>query len=328
MVKFVDALDENVTDSVQVGFVCLDGTGKSYRVKVINSRTFSSLNVDLIEYQNLNRIPVGRGLIVERFGSTYQIPNGLVNSLGISSVLQAKIINHNVKLAATNVQPPDTLYLQELSGTTAISDGDTILLIDYALKAYADSLHLADEDSDSTNELQNLVLIGSVLNITDGNAVDFASLLAGYLLKTDTTLTGYGLLKTGKTLRVDSSKIATRYFVGTNPTSIAAGQIAHSNGTNLVGSPNFTFGGDFVGQTGNSSSDVGYSIVNSNSGKQWVMSVAGSGNAAGSGNLYFIQVTNPYSLFGLDGANRRVIVNGGQISPFRLVATLTSIITT
>ena len=198
LVKFVDALDGNVTDSVRVGFICLDGTGKSYRVKVINSRTFSSLNVDLIEYQNLNRIPVGRGLIVERFGSTYQIPNGLVNSLGISSVLQAKIINHNVKLAATNVPviTPDTFYLNELSGVSPVIAGDTI-------------------------QLRNYVRVA-----------DTAAMLTNY-----PSTAGYGIIDAGKTWRADTTSpngLATRLFAKTLPTSILADRSVRSNGSNLV----------------------------------------------------------------------------------------------
>jgi len=132
LIEFRDVLIEGYQPSgVDSGFICLDGTGRAYRVEVINSFDYSSLNVDLIELDDYDEIPIGVGIVAERYGSTYQIPNGLVNSIGISSVLQAKILNHNTKIAATTVQPPDTLYIQELSGTTAISNGDTIPLIDY-----------------------------------------------------------------------------------------------------------------------------------------------------------------------------------------------------
>lgn len=145
LIEFRDVLIEGYQPSgVDSGFICLDGTGRAYRVEVVNSFDYSRLNVDLIELDDYDEIPVGVGIVAERYGSTYQIPNGLVNSIGISSILQAKILNHNTEIASS------------------------------------------DEDRDSTNELQNLVLIGTVLNITDGNAVDFASLFANYLLKADT----------------------------------------------------------------------------------------------------------------------------------------------
>jgi hypothetical protein len=176
LIEFRDVLIEGYQPSgVDSGFICLDGTGRAYRVEVVNSFDYSSLNVDLVELDDYDEIPIGVGIVAERYGSTYQIPNGLVNSIGISSVIQAKILNHNTKIAAS------------------------------------------DEDRDSTNELQNLVLIGTVLNITDGNAVDFASLFANYLLKSDST-TSY----------------ATRYYTRTNPTTIAANAVPRSNGSNLV----------------------------------------------------------------------------------------------
>lgn len=88
---------------------------------------------------------------------------------------------------------PDTLYLKQLSGTTALVDGDTIDISTYLLKS------------------------------------DTTSLLASYIRSA-----GWGLLKTTKTLTVDSSKVASKYYVSTSPTTIAANYIATSNGSNLV----------------------------------------------------------------------------------------------
>jgi len=45
---------------------------------------------------------------------------------------------------------------------------------------------------------------------------------------------GWGLLKTAEEFKVDSSKVASRYYAGTNPTTIAANYAAVSNGTNLI----------------------------------------------------------------------------------------------
>jgi len=88
---------------------------------------------------------------------------------------------------------PDTLYLTQISGTTAIVNGDTINLTPYVLKT------------------------------------DTTSILAPYI-----KLAGWGLLKSTNTLTVDSSKVASRYYVSTSPTTIANNYIATSNGTNLV----------------------------------------------------------------------------------------------
>jgi len=209
LIEFRDVLIEGYQPSgVDSGFICLDGTGRAYRIEVVNSFDYSSLNVDLIELDDYNEIPIGVGIVAERYGSTYQIPNGLVNSIGISSVLQAKILNHNTKIAATTVQPPDTLYLKEASGVTAISDGDTINLVPYLLK------------SDTTSMLVRYIERG-----------DTTTMLDSYLKRP----VGWGLsLLTGKYPFVDSSKVASRYYVSTSPTTIANNYIATSNGSNLV----------------------------------------------------------------------------------------------
>lgn len=54
---------------------------------------------------------------------------------------------------------------------------------------------------------------------------------------------GYGLIKTAETWRADTTSpngLATRLFAKTLPSIITSGQIAYSNGSNLVGSPLFT----------------------------------------------------------------------------------------
>lgn len=120
-----------------------------------------------------------------------------------------ELISYSVELASAYAATVAELYANQVRDELA----DSMVVA----RAYTDSLHLADNDRDSTNEFQNLVLIGSVLSITNGNAVDFASLLAGYLLRSDT-----------------SSLVATRYYVRTNPTTIAANAVVRSNGSNLV----------------------------------------------------------------------------------------------
>jgi len=197
LIEFRDVLIEGYQPSgVDSGFICLDATGRAYRVEVINSFDFSSLNVDLIELDDYDEIPIGVGIVAERYGSTYQIPNGLVNSIGISSVLQAKILNHNTKIAATTVQPPDTLYLQELSGTTAISNGDTIPLIDYV------------------------------------RVVDTPAMLLNYPSTAGYGIIDGGKTWTADT--TSPNGLATRKYALTLPTTLTANYAAISNGTNLV----------------------------------------------------------------------------------------------
>jgi len=197
LIEFRDVLIEGYQPSgVDSGFICLDGTGRAYRVEVVNSFDYSRLNVDLVELDDYDEIPIGVGIVAERYGSTYQIPNGLVNSIGISSVLQAKILNHNTKIAATTVQPPDTLYLQELSGTTAISDGDTIPLIDYV------------------------------------RVVDTPAMLLNYPSTAGYGIIDGG--KTWRADTTSPNGLATRLFAKNLPTYILADRLVRSNGSNLV----------------------------------------------------------------------------------------------
>jgi len=76
--------------------------------------------------------------------------------------------------------------------------------------------------------------------------------VAGKLSISDTTsmllnypsTVGYGILKNTKTIRVDTTSpngLATRLFAKTLPTSIVAGRIAVSNGSNLVGYGSLTY---------------------------------------------------------------------------------------
>jgi len=101
---------------------------------------------------------------------------------------------------------PDTLYLTESIGTSYKVSGDTINLTPYLIA------------SDTTAMLVKYIERG-----------DTAGMMSAYIRSA-----GWGLLKTTKTLTVDSSKVASRYYVSTSPTTIANNYIATSNGSNLV----------------------------------------------------------------------------------------------
>lgn len=204
----------------------------------LNRKMLYLFNRDSSEWKPIGGItvtfgaPIGAPEVNGGTRTAINMQNGLI--YWWTGTAWREIISYSVELANVYSVAVAELYANQVRAELADSTA--------TLRNYADSLHLADNDRDSTNELQNLVLLGTVLNITDGNAVDFASLLSNYLLETDTTAllaayvttAGFGLLKSGKTQRVDSSKVATRYYVGTNPTSIAANAIVRSNGSNLV----------------------------------------------------------------------------------------------
>lgn len=89
----------------------------------------------------------------------------------------------------------------------------------------------------------------------------------GYLQLSDTSamldpyisIAGWGLLKSAAhTLRADSTLLATRLFAKNLPTYITSGQVAYSNGSNLVGSPNFLFDGRVRAPYGYSSVSYGF----------------------------------------------------------------------
>lgn len=146
---------------------------------------------------------------------------------------------------------PDTLYLKQLSGTTALVNGDTVDISTYLLHSDTASMldpyiklagyglsklvgHTLQVDTSviSTKTYTNRFLLKS----------DTSSMLSKYIERGDTLgmlsayirSAGWGLLKTSHTLTVDSSKVASRYYASTLPTTIASGYLATSNGTNLV----------------------------------------------------------------------------------------------
>jgi hypothetical protein len=93
---------------------------------------------------------------------------------------------------------PDTLYLKQLSGTTALVNGDTIDISTYFLKT------------------------------------DTTSAFASYLKRP----VGWGLsLLSGKYPLVDSSKVATRYHVGANFFPLQGGTLTGTGGAGFIGFP-------------------------------------------------------------------------------------------
>ena len=155
-----------------------------------------------------------------------------------------------VKVVSPSILP---LYLKQVSGTTSKFSGDTINLVPYLLKTDTTSMLLSYVNLAGwgLSKLSKTLLVDSskvasrfyVQNIFLAKT-DTAAMLAKYIERGDTTSAfasylkrpvGWGLsLLTGKYPFVDSSKVASRYYVSTSPTTIAANYIATSNGTNLV----------------------------------------------------------------------------------------------
>lgn len=98
-----DPLGEGLLPSqIQVGFGIIDGAGKMYRVKAINSTTFASANVDIVELQN-STAPIGVGSVFE-FMTNGMIPPAVTNALGITAVTRSRIDIHNTAIANEAVE--------------------------------------------------------------------------------------------------------------------------------------------------------------------------------------------------------------------------------
>ena len=88
-------------------------------------------------------------------------------------------------------------------------------------------------------------LFATIAGVGDSIAAELSAYLpiadtAAMLLNYPSTA-GYGIIDGGKTWRADTTSpngLATRLFAKTLPTSILSGQVAYSNGSNLVGSAN------------------------------------------------------------------------------------------
>ncbi len=113
---------------IAVGYGLIDAGGKMYRVKVINSTTFSSANLDIVELQN-STAPTGKGSVFD-FLANGMIPPAVSNSLGITPVVRSRIDIHNAKIAQ-NAGSPTVSIKTQIADTTTITgakQGDLILI--------------------------------------------------------------------------------------------------------------------------------------------------------------------------------------------------------
>jgi len=98
LASWSDPLTEGYLPSgIQVGYWCIDATGNLYTVTVINSTTFGSANVDLVEQQDDNA-PIGAGAVFDPL-SNGMIPPAVTNAAGITPVVRSKIDINNVVIA-------------------------------------------------------------------------------------------------------------------------------------------------------------------------------------------------------------------------------------
>jgi hypothetical protein len=139
---------------------------------------------------------------------------------------------------------------------------------------------------------------------------------------------GWGIIKTGLTYLVDSSKVASRYYVSTSPTTIANNYIATSNGSNLVARnlfDNNTYAGVIAkpwkfGEFTTASlptGATGYVLLNTTNGylQQYKGSAYGSiptlldANTWTATQIIQSSSTNPFQVNSASDANNKIVLN-------------------
>lgn len=98
---------------ILVDYLCLDGNGRRYRIKSLNSSTFTTANVTVVELANINLAPTGVGIIYAPNAADI-IHSVVHSSTQISPALMSKIFIHNMLIADS---------LAQVSGG-GIADGD------------------------------------------------------------------------------------------------------------------------------------------------------------------------------------------------------------
>ena len=99
---------------IQINHLCLDGNGRRYRIKSLNSSTFTTANVTVVELENINLAPSGVGIIYAP--NAADIIHTVVHSgTQISPALMSKIFIHNMLVLDS---------LTQLTGGSGVTDGD------------------------------------------------------------------------------------------------------------------------------------------------------------------------------------------------------------
>ncbi len=173
---------------------------------------------------------------------------GLIN-LNIGSVEDLSVVDWS---SAT--------YFIEISVNSTVMGTSQLLSVPYAMHASTvENDNVDDADADATNELQDLTLNGTTLEISDGTSADLSSLQDGTGTDdqnlTGATLTGTSLeiaIEDGSSATVDLSSLQDGVGDGSE-TSVTAGTNVTVTGTGTTANPyivNATAGGStyYVGQ--------------------------------------------------------------------------------
>ena len=104
-----------LANQIQVGHRVVTSTKRQYSITAINSTTFSSASVTLLEIGNTTAGPNGVAVVYSYDGSTELIPVLPPNATGISTAHLAIILNHNLEVIGA---------LDAGGLSTVVTDGD------------------------------------------------------------------------------------------------------------------------------------------------------------------------------------------------------------
>jgi hypothetical protein len=162
----------------------------------------------------------------------------LQGSFGNSWTFKDLVINPYYTFSVA-MSPYSAVLGASESGTSDPGNGVSVSANGYGIGADEwIGIRTKNVDNGLAHPGQFLQLVDSITGKVEYATLDLSSYLeigdTAAMLNPYINTAGWGLLKSPKTLRVDSSKVSTRYYAQTNPTSIAANLSVRSNGANLV----------------------------------------------------------------------------------------------
>jgi hypothetical protein len=114
---------------ILVDYLCLDGNGRRYRIKSLNSSTFTTANVTVVELENINLAPSGVGIIYAP--NAADIIHTVVHSgTQISPALMSKIFIHNMLVLDSLTQLGSSGITDGDKGEVIVSGGGTVWTLD------------------------------------------------------------------------------------------------------------------------------------------------------------------------------------------------------
>lgn len=114
---------------ILVDYLCLDGNGRRYRIKSLNSSTFTTANVTVVELENINLAPTGVGIIYAP--NAADLIHTVVHSgTQISPALMSKIFIHNMLLIDSLAQVSGGGVADGDYGEVIVSGGGSVWSLD------------------------------------------------------------------------------------------------------------------------------------------------------------------------------------------------------